>query len=537
MTIYVIGVLASIAVYLLVGLYAGRKVKNVDDYYVSGRNAPTLLIFGTLFASMLSVAGFTGDLGFCYSGNITSMYLLSGIYACGYVMGPFKFGRYLRRSACATMPEFFGTRFANQKNRQVAGVVTVISLTAYLLSCITGVGILMEELTGLPYPVCIFIAWLCFTLFTFYSGSAGVILTDTMMFLLFLFATLLAGPYIFEAQGGLGALLQNLMENPDAPAGLLDYHGNLEGAGATDVFGAVMYSITVGIMWAITVSVSPWQAGRSLMARSEHVTFRAGALAAICTLVFFLYLYLQSVAMINIHPNMEDPQRVMIWAALNIVPPLMGTLMLAGILAAGLSSASTFLSVVGFSVTSDILRIKDEDVDKQLKTSRIVTIIVGIVALVLAYLGLGGIRIVAYMASTIIAASWAVPSFGATCCRSLSATGARWAMIAGFLGYLGSRMLCDFQLFGAHLIFINFLDPFFLGLGLSLIFAVIGSKKYPATQEEKDYFDQLQIIPEREKDPKEYARDRLYAYGLIVTGLATTLFLLFTWALPYHGLL
>ena len=76
------------------------------------------------------------------------------------------------------------------------------------------------------------------------------------------------------------------MNNPNIPENLLDYHGNIPGAGATDVFGAVMYAVTMGIIWFITVSVSPWQAGRNMMAKSEHVTFRAGAIAAACTVIF-----------------------------------------------------------------------------------------------------------------------------------------------------------------------------------------------------------------------------------------------------------
>ena len=81
--IFLIGVIVSIIVYLVVGLYAGRQVKDVNDYYVSGRNAPTLLISGTLFASMLSVNGFMGDQGWCYTGNITSLVFLNALCACG----------------------------------------------------------------------------------------------------------------------------------------------------------------------------------------------------------------------------------------------------------------------------------------------------------------------------------------------------------------------------------------------------------------------------------------------------------------------
>ena len=43
-SIFFVGVIVSILLYLVVGLFAGRNVKDVDDYYVSGRNQPTLLI-------------------------------------------------------------------------------------------------------------------------------------------------------------------------------------------------------------------------------------------------------------------------------------------------------------------------------------------------------------------------------------------------------------------------------------------------------------------------------------------------------------
>lgn len=536
MNIFLIGVIVSIVVYMVVGLYAGRSVKGVNDYYVSGRNAPTLLISGTLFASMLSVNGFMGDQGWCYSGNITSLVLLNAMCACGYVFGPLCFGRYLRRSECTTMPEYFGTRYQDPKIRRVAGIITIVSLMAYLLACITGVGILMQELTGFSYNTCLLLAWLCFTAFTFYSGSKGVVLTDTIMFLVFLFGAILAGPVIFKAQGGIGELLTNLMNNPEAPEGLLDFHGNIAGTGANDVFGAMMYAITMGMIWFITVAVSPWQAGRNLMAKSEHVTFRAGAVAAICTVVFLLYLNLQSVAVLNLNAGLEDSQRVLIWASYHVLPKLIGTLLLAGIMAAGLSSASTFLSVVGFSVTSDIIQGKFESEKEQLRFSRIVMLVVGIIALILAYMGLGGIRIIAWFASTIIAASWAVPGIGSIVSSKMSKTGARWAMTAGFSGFIVTKCLVGFGIEPAASLFVNFLDPFFIGLFLSIIFAVIGSRLYPVGEDERKYRENLLILPESERVAAEYKRDRCYGVVLIITGILTTCFLLFGWALPYNSM-
>ncbi|NRB70762.1 MAG: sodium:solute symporter family protein, partial [Xanthomonadales bacterium] len=64
MDIYAGAIAASLIVYLLVGNYAGRRVKHLDDYFVAGRNAPTLLIVGTLVASIMSTNAFLGETGF-----------------------------------------------------------------------------------------------------------------------------------------------------------------------------------------------------------------------------------------------------------------------------------------------------------------------------------------------------------------------------------------------------------------------------------------------------------------------------------------
>lgn len=121
-----------------------------------------------------------------------------------------------------------------------------------------------------------------------------------------------------------------------------------------------------------------------------------------------MYLNLQSVTVLNLNPGMEDPQRVLIWAAFHVMPKLVGTLMLAGIMAAGLSSASTFLSVIGFSITSDIVFVEFKSEKQQLFVSRVIMLILGAISLLLAYTGIGSVRIVTYLHLQTSAASWGV---------------------------------------------------------------------------------------------------------------------------------
>lgn len=69
MTIYTITILLSLLAYVVVGNYAGRKVKGLEDYFVAGRRAPVFLIVGTLVASYLSSNIYIGQAGFNYKGN------------------------------------------------------------------------------------------------------------------------------------------------------------------------------------------------------------------------------------------------------------------------------------------------------------------------------------------------------------------------------------------------------------------------------------------------------------------------------------
>ena len=107
MNVYIIGIFVSLAVFFLVGLIAGRKVKDTNDYYVSGRRAPTVLIVGSLIASFLSTGAFLGDTGEVYSGFFMGIVIVGVIQATGYIYGAGFFGRYIRRSVL-TLPNSAG---------------------------------------------------------------------------------------------------------------------------------------------------------------------------------------------------------------------------------------------------------------------------------------------------------------------------------------------------------------------------------------------------------------------------------------------
>jgi len=126
--IYTGTILISLIVYIAVGNYAGRRVKKLDDYYVAGRRAPTMLIVGTLVASLLTTNMFLGETGFVYEGQAGPYLLWPPMGAMGYIFGALLFGRYLRRSRALTMGDYFGDRFQSRRVKVAAGITIIFGL-------------------------------------------------------------------------------------------------------------------------------------------------------------------------------------------------------------------------------------------------------------------------------------------------------------------------------------------------------------------------------------------------------------------------
>ena len=145
-----------------------------------------------------------------------------------------------------------------------------------------------------------------------------------------------------------------------------------------------------------------------------------------------------------INPNIEPTETIMIWASFNVMPKILGVFVLTGIMAAGLSSASTFLSVTGFSATNDVYDFKFKSDKQQLWFSRWLMLAISFVVLIVAYYNPPAIRIISWFASTIIAASWGPVAFASVWSKKITEKGAFWGMLLGFLGMLGAQVIGNF---------------------------------------------------------------------------------------------
>jgi sodium/pantothenate symporter len=530
MDIYAWTMLASIAVYILVGNYAGRRVKAVDDYFVAGRKAPTLFILGTLVASYLSTNTFLGETGKAYSHWAGQWLLYPPLLATGYVYGALYFGRYLRRSRALTVASYLGERFNSRRIQVFAGVTIMFGLGIYLLAVTQGAALLLSQLTPVTYTGALVIACASYLLFTMYAGSRGVVITDTLMFILFTTASLFAMYFILDFHDGWAATLKGLV-TLDSKPDLMAWHA-MAGPGMEweTPWELLIWQTVIGVAWSLVVAISPWQSSRYLMAKNEHVVIRSACLAAIFVIAIGAMLYAAAVSVNLTNPGIEPHESVMIWAATNILPPFLGALMLAGIMAAALSSATTFLSLVGFSLSHDILPERLTATQGMLKFSRYAVLGVGLIVLVIAFFIPQDIWWLTNFAGPVFASSWGPVAFMSVWSRRITASGAFWGMVAGFFGNVITKIVDTAGWIDVPV----YLHPVVIGAALSLLVIIAVSRAGQVTEAESRYREKLHELPEEDRDPAASRSTHWLAAAVSAFGVFATAGFLFWYVLPYQ---
>ena len=526
MDTFTITIGASILIYIVIGSYAGRSIKQLDDYFVAGRRAPTLLILGTLVASVMSTAIFMGEAAFTYDGQLGAYLLFPGIAVTGYMLGALFFGVYLRRSRAPTVADFFGSRFQSRRLQQFAGFTIILGLGGYLLIVTQGAAILLSDIIGTSFVTSLIIAWFSYTLFTMYSGSKGVIITDTLMFLLFMTASVVFVVYIVDGFGGISTAITDVARL-ESKAGIASWTGIIgEGTSWPTALDYVIWAVVMDIAWAFVYAVGPWQASRHLMARDEHVVLRAAVLASFCVIALQMLIYGIGGLMNLANDNITPSETVLIWAAQSLVPEMLGALLLAGIVAAALSSASTFLSLVGFSIGNDM---GSKPLALTVSTTRKIMLVTSLVGLVCCYFFPPNIFWFMLFIGTVFASSWGPVGLMSIWSKRITKDAAFWGMVSGFfmnvipatIDYLGIYHMPEYY-------------PAVIGTAVSFAVIIVVSARGTVSREEKHYRLRLHRPPSSDIDLAKTRKTLLAPLGLIVYGVTMPLLLLKFYVIPYQ---
>ena len=227
----------------------------------------------------------------------------------------------------------------------------------------------------------------------------------------------------------------------------------------------------------------------------------------------------------------------MIWVAMNLLPTALGAILICGVLAAGLSSASTFLSLIGFSLSHDIFESTHGGGDQpasrkpNLRAARFAMLMVGGSVIALALLLPRNIYWLTHFAGPLFASSWGVVAFMSIWSQSLTEPGAFWGMVAGFVVNVGMNA---FSLAGV-VKWPVLADPILIGVISSYVVTRWLSNRGQMTQHEDEYRALLHHMPVTERETEAVRQTLVWAKVMVVMGMVIAASLAFFYALPYQG--
>ncbi|MBQ1390185.1 MAG: sodium:solute symporter family protein [Firmicutes bacterium] len=524
MNIYFGGMIVSMIAYLVIGYFVSKKVKSADDYYVAGRRAPVILLSGSLIASYVGTGLYTGDAAWAYEGAFTIEAVGSIITIIGYILGVVLFGRYLRRLGVVTIPELFGKRFHSQAIEKLASAICIITMGVYSISVSQGIGALMHGVTGLDQNLCMLIAMLVFTFVAVVSGSNGVLITDTIMSLIFIAMTIIGCICIARAGGGWWTAIETITKNPET-AGFFRV-GGPEGIHYGTAGKNMFWAFWTAIIWFGVCSVSPWQTSRYLMAKSENAAIRAAVPAMLGVGSMHFIIVIAGALTKAVKPDLEDPSQVLIWAAMNVMPTIVGVLMLTGVLAAGISSATTFLSQIGTNVARDFA---GEKTKHPILVGRVAMLVTAALVVIYNLTNPPSIFWILMLGGAIVSSAFLPTGMAAIYSKRLTKQAAFAGMLCGFLASFGVKLYTSVT--GAS--FPVWADSNVIGLICNVIVMIVVSAFTQVTAEERASRESLFIMPESEKDPAEVRKTMKWVKASLCVGTVVAVFMILLWAAPY----
>ncbi len=288
----------------------------------------------------------------------------------------------------------------------------------------------------------------------------------------------------------------------------------------------ILWGLNYGIVWMSVCAIGPWQSSRYMMAKDEHTIIKSAPFAAIGVFILEFVVGLVAV-MVNIsNYKMADSSRVMIWAAMNLLPTMLGVILLTGVLGAGISSATTFLSLIGASFANDVFYSHGK---RSINIGRIAMIIVSGGVLMLALLNPPSIFWIMFLGGAMAASAWMPVAFGSILSKRLTKTGAFCGMLFGFLGCFVLKIYSSLS--GKSLPV--YLDPSVVGIGCNIVAMVIGSSLTQVTKEEKEEREKLFILPESEKNQDEVKKTLKWTKRSCGVGVVVFCVMMVFWIIPY----
>jgi len=371
-------VVGYLLITLLLGLYFRRRSsQSTEDYFVSGRDVSWWLAGTSMVATTFAADTPLAVSGLVYTQGIAGNWLWWSFLPSG-MMTVFLFARLWRRSGLLTDVQFAEMRYAGRPAAFLRGFRALylgLLMNCLILGWVTKamtsiVGTTLGKSDATSLFICIFFLMPFTGFYVSLGGLWGVLWTDLFQFVLKMGIVIAVAYYGIKAVGGMGALLTKLaaMHAANGPAasditGMLpDFSQGLT-AEALWTLPVLTFLVHLGVQWwafwypGAEPGGGGYIAQRIFSARNE----RHGLLSV---LWFNLAHYalrpwpwiLTALAAVVLYPGLARPETGYMLVATTQMPHALRGILIAGFLAAFMSTIATHLNWGSSYLIADFYR-------------------------------------------------------------------------------------------------------------------------------------------------------------------------------------
>lgn len=397
-------IIVSIIVYLLIMLTVGfmfsKNNSSSEDFYLGGRKLGPLVTAMSAEASDMSSWLLMGIPGLAYLSGICDVFWTVIGLGIGTWLNWFFVARRLRRYSsnlnAITIPEFYSKRYHDNQNaiNAIAALTIVIFFVPYTASGFAACGKLFNSLFGVDYMTAMIFSAIIIAGYTIMGGFRAVATTDFIQSCVMTIALAVVLIYATSKAGGTAAV----MDNAKTMAGYLSLNAmhDVESGGATP-YGFITIISTMA--WGLGYFGMPHILLRFMAIEDEKKLVLSRRVASI-----WVFIAMFAAICIGVVGNAVSKAQVMetlegsasetvivkiagLIAENGVFPALVAGVILAGILAATMSTADSQMlaaaSSVSQNIVQDFFKIKLSE-KKNLLVARITILVICVIAVFLA---------------------------------------------------------------------------------------------------------------------------------------------------------
>lgn len=419
--------LLALLIYFAILLFAVTKEKknqNILDYFFAGRSLPFWALSITFIASWWGAGSAISTADLAYSDGLGAFWY----YGVPVLLSTFLMiigAKAFRRVGYLTQGEMMKARYSTI-TAKILSLMILIFMTFTAASQMVGIGDFFGTYMGLKYEWAVLLGTSIVLIYSMFGGFRGVVLTDIIQFILLLCSAIIVFVVAMIQSGGFSKI-----QTTSTALGKTEYMSITAGASKY-----ATYVITFGCAWMIQANV--WQ--RISAAKNDIDARKMTIMSFLSYIPLYLIVVFTGMASITIFDSL--PKGGVVTAiVMHHMPPLLGALVFVGISAAIMSTMDSLINTGAMTLSIDLYSSQNDE-KKKLAFSRIATLLVTAVALIIS-LGIRSILEITWIASDIITTGVFVPLILGFIWRRGTSKGAISSMILGFL-YCSYNLLISF---------------------------------------------------------------------------------------------